>query len=272
MDEYKYRMAIVNDKVRLNIKPLILCDMMRCVQYNELQSYLHDIKRYRPMLRIQTFIDMRDELKRKNPNAELPPDVEEKRQAVVKDWFRLVLWYVRLRQAAKGETPSSLLNVEERIQRQKFFNGVMRVKQAKLQDYIPYKGSDGEASSEVDERDPADPDVDEYSEMDDDQILSQEEMADQFKQLGKKMKSQKNTRMFLNGVQIFIRGKGFKLNLFSPSRTIIKSKKITPNFSVDVDGFGIFLNFLNDFQNAALVVKLNVSLNHVMMIDSCRCT
>lgn len=40
---------------------------------------------------------MRDELKRKNPNAVLPPDIEAKRQAVVKDWFRLVLWYVRLR-------------------------------------------------------------------------------------------------------------------------------------------------------------------------------
>ena len=36
IDEYKYRIAVVNDKVRLNIKPLTLCDMMRCVQYNEL--------------------------------------------------------------------------------------------------------------------------------------------------------------------------------------------------------------------------------------------
>ena len=41
--------------------------------------------------------------------------------------------------------------VEERIQRQKFFNGVVRVRQAKLRDYVPYKGSDGDTSSEVDD-------------------------------------------------------------------------------------------------------------------------
>ena len=108
------------------------------------------------MIRIQTFIDMRNDLQRKNSMAQLPPEVEAKRQAVVKDWFKLVLWYVRLRRAAKGETPSSLLQVEERIQRQKFFNGVMRVKQAKLKDYVPFKGSDGETSSEIDEPDAAD--------------------------------------------------------------------------------------------------------------------
>lgn len=117
VDEYKYRVAVVNDKVRLNIKPLTLCDMMRFVQYSELQTYIHDLKRYRPMLRIQTFIDLRNELQRKNPNAELPPEIEAKRLAVVKDWFKMVLWYVRLRRAAKGETPSTLLMVEERIQR-----------------------------------------------------------------------------------------------------------------------------------------------------------
>ena len=100
--------------------------------------------------------------------------------------------------------------------------------------------------------------------------MSAEEAQDQFKSLGKKMKSAKNLRLFLNGVQLFVRCKGFKLNLYSPSRTIIKSKKVTPNFSLDVDGFGIFLNFLNDYQMSALIVKLNISLNHVMMIDSCR--
>jgi hypothetical protein len=83
--------------------------MMRFVQYHELQTYIQDLKNYRPMLRIQTFIDMRNDLKKKNKNAELPPEIEEKRKAVVKDWFKLVLWYVRLRRAAKGETPSSLL-------------------------------------------------------------------------------------------------------------------------------------------------------------------
>lgn len=69
---------------------------------------------------------------------------------------------------------------------------------------------------------------------------------------------------------MFVRCKGFKLNLYSPSRTIIKGRKVGPNFSVDVDGFGIFLNFLSDMQQGALVAKLSISLTHVMMLDSCR--
>ena len=100
------------------------------------------------------------------------------------------MWYIRLRKAATGVTPGALLNVEERIQRQKFFNGVMRVKQAKLRDYVVYKGSDGETSSEVDEGDVnSNQNNDNYSAIDEDELLSPEEMADQFKSLGKKMKS-----------------------------------------------------------------------------------
>jgi hypothetical protein len=40
-----------------------------------------------------------------------------------------VLWYVRLRRAAKkdGYIPVSLLEVEERMQKAKYFNGVSRV-------------------------------------------------------------------------------------------------------------------------------------------------
>jgi hypothetical protein len=58
---------------------------------------------------------------------------------------------VRLRNSAKGQTSVSLIEVEERIQRQKFFNGVVRVKQSKLKDYVVNIGSDGELSSEVED-------------------------------------------------------------------------------------------------------------------------
>jgi hypothetical protein len=30
----------------------------------------------------------------------LPTDIEVKRKAVIRDWFRLVLWFIRLRKAA----------------------------------------------------------------------------------------------------------------------------------------------------------------------------
>ena len=66
----------------------------------------------------------------------------------------------------------------------------MRVKQAKLKDYVPFKGSDGETSSDVEDGDGDAGGVqNSQADMDDDALLSQDEMADQFKQLGKKMRS-----------------------------------------------------------------------------------
>lgn len=35
VDDYKYRVALVHDKVKININPLTLCDMMRFRQYFE---------------------------------------------------------------------------------------------------------------------------------------------------------------------------------------------------------------------------------------------
>ena len=47
---------------------------------------------------MQTFIDLRNRSK----NKTLTNDLESKRKAVVKDWWRLVMWFIRLRKAAKG--------------------------------------------------------------------------------------------------------------------------------------------------------------------------
>lgn len=107
---------------------------------------MSDLQRFRPLIRIQTFIEMR-----KKQKGYLAPEIENKRRAVIRDWFWLVIWFIRLRKSAQGTTPEKLIQVEERIQRNKFFNGVTRVKQSKLADYIPNKGSDGETSSEVEE-------------------------------------------------------------------------------------------------------------------------
>lgn len=40
IDEYKYRVAVVADKIRLNINPKILVDVMYFNQFLEGQSYL----------------------------------------------------------------------------------------------------------------------------------------------------------------------------------------------------------------------------------------
>ena len=45
----------------------------------------------------------------------LPKDIDDKRKAVIRDWWRLVVWFIRLRKAARGVIPKPLLDVEERI-------------------------------------------------------------------------------------------------------------------------------------------------------------
>ena len=68
-------------------------------------------------------------------------------------------------------------------------------------------------------------------------------------------------------MQFYLMVKGFKLNLYAPSRMIIKNKMMKPNFSFDMEGFNIFTNCINDYQNEALQVKFNIYLKNVMMAD-----
>lgn len=81
------------------------------------------------------------------------------------------------------------------------------------------------------------------------------------------MSSSKNLRSFLQGIQFYMQIKGLKVNVYSPSRQVIVNKKIKPNFTLDVDGLNLCLKFINDLNNQQLLVSLNMSLNHIMMID-----
>ena len=58
-DEYKYRIMLANEKVRINMNPLTLRDILKFQEYQEIQGYIPDLKRYRPHIRVQSFIDMR---------------------------------------------------------------------------------------------------------------------------------------------------------------------------------------------------------------------
>lgn len=69
-----------------------------------MQGYIKELRRYRPTIRIQTMIDAC----KKYPKR---LDLAEKKKVIVKDWFKLVLWYVRLRRASKGQYCSQLLDV-----------------------------------------------------------------------------------------------------------------------------------------------------------------
>jgi hypothetical protein len=63
-DDYKYRIAIITDKIKLNVHPLTIRDVMRHNWYNEALTYIPDLKKFRPVLRIQTFIDLRKKEKK----------------------------------------------------------------------------------------------------------------------------------------------------------------------------------------------------------------
>ena len=86
--------------------------------------------------RIQTFID----------NPAYTPAHKKKRSQLIRDWFKLVLWYVRLRKAARGQTPYKLLEIEEAIQSRSLQNALMKAKRASAENYQPYFGSDDEDS------------------------------------------------------------------------------------------------------------------------------
>lgn len=62
-------------------------------------TYSNDIKRFRPLIRVQAFIDYKKKLGR-GQNKKEPIEITKKRRAVIRDWWRLVIWYIRLRKAA----------------------------------------------------------------------------------------------------------------------------------------------------------------------------
>ena len=93
-DEYKYKIGVMADKVKLNLNPMILNSFQHLREHIEAYSYAYDIKRFRPLIKIQSFINLKNNFFK---GKKLPPELEKKRKAVIKDWFRLVLWFIRIR-------------------------------------------------------------------------------------------------------------------------------------------------------------------------------
>jgi len=87
------------DKVKLNLNPMIANSFQYLREHIEAYSYVYDIKRFRPLIKIQSFINLKNNFFK---GKKLPPDLEKKRKAVIKDWFRLVLWFIRIRKLVKG--------------------------------------------------------------------------------------------------------------------------------------------------------------------------
>lgn len=67
-----------------------------------MNSYIDVLRRYRPTIRIETMLRA----------CERNPGLAQKKKAVVKHWWRMVLWYVRLRKASQGVYHPELLRVQ----------------------------------------------------------------------------------------------------------------------------------------------------------------
>ncbi len=105
-DPYKYQINILISKINLNLNPDCLSDIYRLKSFIEMFSYSDSLKRFRPLIKPGYFVDKEN----------LSANEKKVRTLVIRDWFALALWYIRLRKAAKGTTPFKLLEIEERIQ------------------------------------------------------------------------------------------------------------------------------------------------------------
>jgi len=63
-------------------------------------------------------------------------DIALKKKAVVRDWFKLVLWYVRLRKASKGEIGSELFKVQQKVLGINPQEAYFLAKQARLNGFV----------------------------------------------------------------------------------------------------------------------------------------
>lgn len=94
-EPFKYQIVILVSKTIFTFTPTVLKDLKQLSVYFETFSYSKDLKRYRPNIKISDMIDAC----KKSKNS---PEMVQKKKAVIRDWFRLVLWYVRLRKASRG--------------------------------------------------------------------------------------------------------------------------------------------------------------------------
>lgn len=114
VDSYKYKISISIEKIRFNVSPNKCHEFLLQRWFVESHSYVQELKRFRPLVRLQTLIDARKQ-------GKLSPKLEKIRKALVRDWFRLVLWYVRLKKAAQagsydGSYPQQLLELHLKYQ------------------------------------------------------------------------------------------------------------------------------------------------------------
>jgi len=76
---YKHQVNVLVSRLHLNLQPDTVRDIFLLKEMIEMHSYQNDLKRYRPLVRIQTFINAR-----KNQGGKLTEDQEKRRKTCVR--------------------------------------------------------------------------------------------------------------------------------------------------------------------------------------------
>lgn len=85
--------------------------MYRFQTFSEMRTYLKDLKRFRPLIHpvVVEIEKQKSSSRGKDYESQL---ALKKRRLIIRDWWQMALWYVRLKKAAKGQTPFKLLDIQ----------------------------------------------------------------------------------------------------------------------------------------------------------------
>ena len=108
-EPFKYHVAVLVSKIKVSLDQHIARDLVQFTTCSEQFSYQQQLKKYRPCTRIQSFIDIQN----KNHGQGLSPDLQAKKKRCIQDWWKMALWYVRLKVASsKKRYHKDLLEAE----------------------------------------------------------------------------------------------------------------------------------------------------------------
>ena len=103
-EDFKYNICVLCSKVILQVSPNVVKDVFEMRAYLEMQTYVQELKRYRPAARISTI----QKLIKSCRDPSRLESLKKIKKAIIHDWFRLVLWYVRLRRASRVNSQDTL--------------------------------------------------------------------------------------------------------------------------------------------------------------------
>lgn len=106
---FKYSVGVLVSNVVTNLSPKVITKLFDATEYAQMNSYREQLKKFRPRFRIKAFLTQR------NYNGGLSTSEQRKLRACIRDSFRMALWFVRLRKAAKGVYHSELVRVEQMV-------------------------------------------------------------------------------------------------------------------------------------------------------------